>query len=92
LKYVIHVDGDYEELAGDLIYQINQHDYCSYHEPASDEQLLEAAFELDLCKFDEVEFWNDWTELNNKQIVWNHYTNLGGSRKEVPGQLKLELS
>jgi len=91
LKYVIHVAGDYEELAGDLIYQINQHDYCSYHEPASDEQLLEAAFELDFCKFDEAEFWNEWAYENKKQIVWNHYTNLGGSRKEVPGQIKMEI-
>ena len=91
LKYVIHVDGDYEELAGDLIYQINQYDYCSYAEPASDEQLLEAAFELGFCKFDEAEFWNEWAENNKKIIVWNHYTNLGGKKVEVPGQLKMDV-
>lgn len=91
LKYVIHLAGDYEELANDLIYEVNQSHYTSYHEPASDEELLEAAFELDLCKFDEAEFWNEWAENNKKQIVWNHYTNLGGSRKEVPGQIELEI-
>jgi hypothetical protein len=91
LKYVIHVAGDYEELAGDLIYQINQYDYSSNTEPASDKQLLEAAFELGLCKFDEAEFWNEWAENNKKLIVWNHYTNLGGMRHEIPGQMKLEV-
>jgi len=24
-------------------------------------------------------------------IVWNHYTNLGGMRHEIPGQMKLEI-
>jgi len=91
LKYLIHVAGDYEELAGDLIYEINQSDYTSYHEPASDEELLEAAFELGLCLFDEAEFWNEWAENNKKVIVWNHYTNLGGKYKQVPGQMKLEV-
>ena len=84
LKYLIHV-------AGDLIYEINQSDYTSYHEPASDEELLEAAFELGLCLFDEAEFWNEWAENNKKVIVWNHYTNLGGKYKQVPGQMKLEV-
>jgi hypothetical protein len=91
LKYLIHVAGDHEELAGDLIYQINQSDYCSYAEPASDEQLLEAAFELGLCLFDEVEYWNEWAESNKKVIVWNHYTNLGGKYQQVPGQMNLEV-
>jgi len=91
LKYLIHVDGDHEELAGDLISEINQFDYCSYAEPASDEQLLEAAFELGLCLFDEAEYWNEWAENNKKVIVWNHYTNLGGKYKQVPGQMKLEV-
>lgn len=91
LKYMIHVADDYEVLASDLIYQINQYDYCSYSEPASDEQVLEAAFELAICKFDEAEFWNEWAANNKKQIVWNHYTNLGGRKNEIPGQLKMEV-
>jgi len=91
LKYLIHVAGDHEELAGDLICQINQYDYCSYAEPASDEQLLEAAFELGLCLFDESEYWNEWAESNKKVIVWNHYTNLGGKYQQIPGQMNLEV-
>jgi len=91
LKYVIHVAGDYEELAGDLIYQINQYDHCSYAEPASDDQLLEAAFELNYCKFEESEFWNAWAYENKREIIWNHLTDLGGARLQIPGQMKLEI-
>jgi len=91
LKYVIHVAGDHEELASDLVYQVNQYDYCSYAEPASDDQLLEAAFELGLCKFEESEFWNDWAYENKREIVWNHLTDLGGAKTEIPGQMGLPL-
>jgi hypothetical protein len=91
LKGFIFAEGGYEELAGDLIYEINQYGYCSYSEPPSDEELLETAFDLGLCPFDEAEFWNEWADDNKKVIVWNHYTNLGGRKREIPGQLKLEV-
>jgi hypothetical protein len=91
LKGMIHVAGDYEELADDLIYEINQQGYCSYHEPPSDDELLEAAFDLRLCIFDEADFWNDWAYSNKRVIVWNHYTNLGGCKIEVPGQMKMDV-
>lgn len=91
-KYVIHVAGDHEELAWDLVSEINDMgSWCSYSEPASDEDILEAAFNLGYCKFEEAEYWNEWAESNKKQIVWNHYTNLGGKRYEIPGQLKLDV-
>lgn len=87
----IEMNRDYDTHAHEICYYVNQYDYCSYESPPSDEDIMMYAFENGLCKSEEADFWNEWAYNNNKSIVWSEYTNLGGKRKEIPGQLELEI-
>ena len=88
----VHIDTSLEEMASDIITFVHDsRGWCADEEPPTEDEIYEFAFEHGLCKFDEVDFWVDWCESKSKTIVWNHYTNLGGKKQEIPGQLKMEF-
>ena len=87
-SHLIEVD-DFESAAGDILYDINHWSYCSYSEPPTDEEVLKAIFNLRFCSMEESEFWNEWADQNNKEIVWDHLSETGGKFQQIKGQMSI---